>query len=101
MALFQRRKKTPETVAETPIAEPVPITGDVIRLGQFLKLANFVDDGVRAKAVIQAGEVLVNGEVETRRGRQLGMGDVVQLGSQLATPVDGEQFEDDLPGEPR
>ncbi|WP_300680364.1 RNA-binding S4 domain-containing protein [Nocardioides sp.] len=73
------------------------MNGDVIRLGQFLKLANLVDNGGRAKEVIAAGEVLVNGEVETRRGRQLGIGDVVQLGSQLATPVDGETFEDNLP----
>ncbi|WP_415753316.1 RNA-binding S4 domain-containing protein [Nocardioides sp. Kera G14] len=73
------------------------MTGDIIRLGQFLKLANLVDSGSVAKEVIAGGEVLVNGQVETRRGRQLSMGDVVQLGGQFATPVDGEQFEDDLP----
>ncbi len=97
MPLFNRRKKQIEAEPEAPAADPVPINGDVIRLGQFLKLANLVDNGGRAKEVIAAGEVLVNGEVETRRGRQLGIGDVVQLGSQLATPVDGETFEDNLP----
>lgn len=53
------------------------ITGEVIRLGQLLKLADLVDNGAEAKDAIAAGEVSVNGEVETRRGRQLGVGDVV------------------------
>ncbi len=42
-----------------------------IRLGQFLKLANLVQDGIEAKLRIQNGEVLVNEEIETRRGRKL------------------------------
>lgn len=42
-----------------------------IRLGQFLKLADIVQDGIEAKLMIQNGEVLVNGAVETRRGKQL------------------------------
>ena len=42
-----------------------------IRLGQFLKLADLVQDGIEAKLRIQNEEVLVNNEVETRRGRQL------------------------------
>jgi ribosome-associated protein len=62
----------------------VPIEGDMIRLGQFLKLGNVIDSGGEAKLRIAAGEVLVNGEVEIRRGRQLHTGDVVAL--------DGEQF---------
>lgn len=53
-----------------------------IRLGQFLKLADMVQDGVEAKIRIQEGEVLVNGEIETRRGKQLQHNDVVQLGDQ-------------------
>jgi ribosome-associated protein len=98
MPLFSRRKKQTEVIeAEGPAADPIPINGDVIRLGQFLKLANLVDNGARAKEVIAAGEVTVNGEVEVRRGRQLGVGDLVQLGGQIATPVDGEEFEDNLP----
>lgn len=46
-----------------------------IRLGQLLKLANLVEDGLDAKLVIGQGDVSVNGEVETRRGRQLLPGD--------------------------
>ncbi len=48
-----------------------------IRLGQFLKLADLVQDGVEAKIRIQEGEVKVNGEIDTRRGHQLADGDVV------------------------
>ena len=58
----------------------VSIGGDMIRLGQFLKLADVIDSGGEAKSVIAAGEVLVNGEVDTRRGRQLRPGDVVTVG---------------------
>ena len=56
----------------------VSIAEDGIRLGQLLKLAGLVDTGADAKTVLAAGEVLVNGEVETRRGRQLRRGDVVE-----------------------
>lgn len=58
----------------------VPIRGDVIRLGQFLKLANAVDQGSDVKFLMAAGEVSVNGEMEVRRGRQLNLGDVVEVG---------------------
>lgn len=58
----------------------VPIDGEMIRLGQFLKLADLIDTGGEAKWRIGAGEVRVNGEVEDRRGRQLFPGDVVTLG---------------------
>ena len=54
--------------------------GDMIRLGQLLKAAGLVDTGGEAKVVLTEGEVTVNGEVETRRGRQLHAGDVVALG---------------------
>lgn len=57
--------------------ESVPIRDDMIRLGQFLKLADLIASGSEAKAVLAAGEVRVNGEVETRRGRQLRRGDVI------------------------
>jgi ribosome-associated protein len=62
-------------------AEPigVSIRGDSVRLGQFLKLADAVDQGSDAKALLGRGGVTVNGEVETRRGRQLGIGDVVEV----------------------
>ena len=52
----------------------------MIRLGQLLKAAGIVDSGGEAKAVLASGSVTVNGEVETRRGRQLAPGDVVSLG---------------------
>jgi ribosome-associated protein len=57
----------------------VAIDDGVTRLGQFLKLADAVDTGGEAKMRITDGDVTVNGEVETRRGRQLLRGDVVSL----------------------
>jgi ribosome-associated protein len=51
-------------------------------LGQALKVASLVGSGGEAKVLIQAGEVLVNGEVETRRGRKLEEGDVVEVGGE-------------------
>jgi len=51
-------------------------------LGQALKAASLVGSGGEAKVLIQAGEVSVNGEVETRRGRRLEEGDVVEVGDE-------------------
>ena len=67
-----------------PVSAPrdVPIREDSIRLGQFLKLADLIDNGAEVKPLMIQGLVSVNGEVETRRGRQLGKGDVVTLGDQ-------------------
>jgi ribosome-associated protein len=62
----------------------VPIDGDMIRLGQFLKLADLIDTGGEAKMLIAAGEVTVNGDVDLRRGRQLHRGDVVRVGGDAA-----------------
>ena len=56
-----------------------------IRLGQLLKAAGLVDSGGEAKAVLAEALVTVNGEVETRRGRQLQPGDVVTLGDASVT----------------
>jgi ribosome-associated protein len=53
-----------------------------ITLGQALKASDLVGSGGEAKVLIQAGEVLVNGEVETRRGRRLVPGDVVEVGDE-------------------
>ena len=58
----------------------VPIRDESIRLGQFLKLADLVDNGADVKPLMIQGLVAVNGETETRRGRQLVEGDVVTLG---------------------
>jgi ribosome-associated protein len=63
------------------VTRVVPIRDQGIRLGQFLKLADLVDQGADAKPLLAGGKVRVNGEVETRRGRQLVKGDVVTLGS--------------------
>ena len=51
-----------------------------ITLGQALKASNLVGSGGEAKVLIQGGVVRVNGEVETRRGRKLQKGDVVEVG---------------------
>jgi ribosome-associated protein len=53
-----------------------------ITLGQALKASNLVGSGGEAKVLIQGGEVRVNGEVETRRGRRLREGDVVEVGDE-------------------
>ena len=54
-----------------------------IRLGQFLKAANLVQDGVEAKIRIQYGEVLLNGKVEMQRGKQLKAGDVITMAGKV------------------
>ncbi|HEY0951032.1 RNA-binding S4 domain-containing protein [Nocardioides sp.] len=80
-----------------PTPFDVPIRDESIRLGQFLKLANLVESGADAKPVIADGRVRVNGDVETRRGRQLVVGDVVTLDGTAARVADEASFEDDLP----
>lgn len=61
--------------------DTVPISDDVIRLGQFLKLANLAESGADARTLIESGDVRVNGEPEQRRGRQLHRGDRVEVDS--------------------
>jgi len=58
----------------------ISIRGEMIRLGQLLKLAGVVDDGAQARTLIEDGEVRVDGEVDRRRGRQVTPGSRVQLG---------------------
>ena len=53
----------------------IQIKDEYIKLGQAMKLAGLVDSGIEAKIVIQDGQVLVNGEVDTRRGKKLVDGD--------------------------
>ncbi len=60
-------------------------TEDTIQLDQFLKLCGVVGSGGEAKHLIKSGDVFVNGEVETRRGRKLRTGDKVKF--------DGQSFE--------
>jgi len=57
----------------------VPTSDGTIRLGQFLKLANLAESGALARELIVGGDVQVDGEVETRRGRQLTSGMLVQV----------------------
>lgn len=59
--------------------ESVEVRG-TIRLGQFLQVAGLVDSGSHAHVLIAAGEVLVDGAVETRRGRQLHGGEIIEVG---------------------
>lgn len=62
----------------TPVPiHDVSIGGASIRLGQFLKYAGLLDSGGDAKDVILDGYVVVNGEIDRRRGRQLQIGDIV------------------------
>lgn len=60
------------------------IRDEFIKLGQALKLAGIVQSGVEAKYMIEEGNVLVNGEVDTRRGKKLRDGDIVS--------ADGKEF---------
>lgn len=60
----------------------VEISDGTIRLGQLLKLAGLAEHGAEAKALLEAGEVHVNDVVETRRGRQLAVGDEVAAGGE-------------------
>ena len=55
----------------------IKLKDEFIKLGQALKLAGVVEDGVEAKYVIQDGLVKVNGEVDTRRGRKVYNRDVI------------------------
>lgn len=61
------------------------IKDEFIKLGQALKLAGLVDSGVDAKFVIQDGQVKVNGETDTRRGKKLYDGDCFEYQDTLVT----------------
>jgi len=63
----------------TPETEDVPVTGGSIRLGQLLKLTGIAEDGASARMLLADDAVQVNGEPETRRGRQLAPGDVLDV----------------------
>jgi ribosome-associated protein len=58
----------------------VPVRGEMIRLGQLLKLSGVRDTGGEVKELLAENAVTVNGEPESRRGRQLHPGDVVRVG---------------------
>ena len=70
-------------MTESPLTTDVKIGDESIKLGQFLKLADLVDSGSEAKPLLAGGMVRVNDVVETRRGRQLVVGDVVAIAAQV------------------
>jgi ribosome-associated protein len=67
--------------------QQVAVRDGAIRLGQLLKLAGVVETGGEGKLRIQEGEAKVNGEVETRRGRQLVAGDLVEFAGEILEVV--------------
>jgi ribosome-associated protein len=70
--------------------ETIAIRGEMIRLGQLLKLAGVVGVGSDVKALLAEVPITVNGEPENRRGRQLHPGDVVDVaGQQLEITAGG------------
>ena len=62
--------------------EVIKLREDYIKLGQALKAAGLVENGVDAKFVIQDGLVKVNGQIETQRGKKLAAGDMVEFDGQ-------------------
>lgn len=75
------------------MADDVAIRGEMIRLGQLLKLVAVIDSGAEVKSFLATGRVWVNGEPEARRGRQLHPGDVIRISERelrlTATVADG------------
>jgi ribosome-associated protein len=67
--------------------QDIEIEGDMIRLGQLLKLSALADSGADARELLLASLVTVNGDPEVRRGRQLHRGDVVSVGEQTVRVV--------------
>ena len=59
--------------------EEIEINTEFIKLDQFLKWTNFVISGADAKLFVQEGQVKVNGDTETRRGKKLYSGDIVEF----------------------
>jgi ribosome-associated protein len=67
--------------------QDIEIEGDMIRLGQLLKLSALADSGADARELLLASVVTVNGDPEARRGRELDLGDVVAVGEQTVRVV--------------
>lgn len=75
-------------LAEGPIE--IPIHTEFIKLQDFLKFANAIESGGMAKTFIQEGDVLVNGEVCTMRGKKCRAGDVIELDGQSVEVGQGQ-----------
>jgi ribosome-associated protein len=67
--------------------QDIEIKGEMIRLGQLLKLSALADSGADARELLLARVVTVNGDLEARRGRQLHRGDVVAVGEETVRVV--------------
>ena len=67
--------------------EQIKLNEEYIKLGQELKAAGLVSSGVEAKIVIQDGLVSVNGEIDTRRGKKLYGGEVIEFDGQAVKIV--------------
>ncbi len=63
----------------------ISITSEFITLGQFLKFADIIYSGGEAKAFLATHDVVINGELDCRRGRKLRVGDVIE--------IEGQKFE--------
>jgi ribosome-associated protein len=70
-------------VDSAAVPREVPITSETIKLGQLLKLAGLIGSGADAKDLLADEAVLVNGQPEVRRGRQLQVGDTVRVGDEV------------------
>lgn len=75
------------------MAEQIAIDTEFIKLDSLLKLANLVMSGGEAKLLIQEGHIKVNGQVETRRGRKLHPGDLVQSADRPPVRITGPEQE--------
>ncbi len=73
----------PEQPEQSEQTDLQPANADPIRLDQFLKLVGVADTGGMAKLLIQDGQILLNGEIETRRRKQLELSDTVEFGGQV------------------
>jgi len=83
-------KNTGENIAEDT-GEDIP----TITLASVLKLSGFADTGGGAKMLIQNGDVMVNGEVETRRKRKLVEGDTINVrGEEFVLELDDPELDD-------
>jgi ribosome-associated protein len=75
-----RTRGAADSTCQDQGVQEIEIRGDMIRLGQLLKLADIAGSGADARDLLLESAVTVNGDIEVRRGRQLHRGDVVAIG---------------------